>query len=74
MFFASVHFLRFIQHYFQKVLPYDNTSMDANMITICFLNVLKHEWMVAEFTKLHDGVHKGFGPTLSLLSFLRSIS
>jgi hypothetical protein len=48
--------------------------MDANMITVRLLNVLKHERMVAEFTKLHDGVHKGLSSTLPLFSLLRSIS
>jgi len=74
MFSVPVYLLRFIQLYLQEVLPYNNTSMDANMITVCFLNVLEHEWMVAQLTKLHDGVHEGLSSTLPLLSFLRSIS
>jgi hypothetical protein len=55
-------------------LPYNNTAMDANMITVRLLDVLKHERMVAQFTQLHDGVHEGLSSALPLFSFLRPVS
>lgn len=56
----------------------DNTSnLDLRdltcWITVVIFNMWEHEWMIAKFAQLHDGIHERLATSFPLLPLFRSV-